>query len=114
MEKVFITKKCTHRKTLHTLKSDVFELPDNKNIGKLFSKHELLHEVPWPLNKSKQHQATNEQQGLRRNDTASISLFFPKAKIRITGPAITDSLSLVVPDEIACNQNGELSNPPSP
>ena len=36
--KVFITKKSTQRKTLHTLKADVFESPDNKNIGKLFSK----------------------------------------------------------------------------
>ena len=33
---VFITKKCTQRKTLLILKTDVFELPDEKNIGKLF------------------------------------------------------------------------------
>ena len=36
--KVFIIKKCIKRKTLHTLKTDSFEFPDNKNIGKLFSK----------------------------------------------------------------------------
>ena len=36
MEKVFIFKKSTQRKTLKTLKTDVFELPDNKIIGKLF------------------------------------------------------------------------------
>ena len=42
LEKVFITKKWTQRKTLHTLKTDVFELPDTKNIGKLFSKYELF------------------------------------------------------------------------
>ena len=38
LEKVFITKKCIQRKTSHTLKIDVFELPDNKNVEKLFSK----------------------------------------------------------------------------
>ena len=42
MEKVFIFKKSTQRKTLKTLKTDVFELPDNKIIGKLFSKYELI------------------------------------------------------------------------
>ena len=42
LEKVFITKKCTQHKTLRTLKTDVFELPDNENIGKLLSKYELL------------------------------------------------------------------------
>ena len=31
-----ITKKCTHCKAPHTLKVDVFELPDNKNVGKMF------------------------------------------------------------------------------
>ena len=35
---VFIIKKCIKSKTLHTLKTDSFEFPDNKNIGKLFSK----------------------------------------------------------------------------
>ena len=35
---VFIIKKCIKRKTLYTLKTDAFEFPDNKNIGKLFSK----------------------------------------------------------------------------
>ena len=42
LEKVFITKKYVQSKNPHTLKTDVFELPDNKNIGKLFSKYELL------------------------------------------------------------------------
>ena len=42
LEKVFITKKCTQRKILHTLKTDVFESPDNKNIGKLFSECEVF------------------------------------------------------------------------
>ena len=42
LEKVFITKTCTQCKTSHTLKTDVFELPDNRNIGKLFSKYELI------------------------------------------------------------------------
>ena len=42
LEKVFITKKFTHCKTLRTLKIDGFEIPDNKNIGKLFLKYELL------------------------------------------------------------------------
>ena len=27
----------------HNLKNDLFELPVNKNIGKLFSKYELFH-----------------------------------------------------------------------
>ena len=36
LEKVFITKKCTQRNTLHTVETHVFELPDNKNIEKLF------------------------------------------------------------------------------
>ena len=42
LEKVFITKKSTQCKTSRTLKLDGFEIPDNKNIGKLFSKYELL------------------------------------------------------------------------
>ena len=42
LEKVFITTKCTQRKTLHTLKADVFELTENKNIEKLFSKYDLF------------------------------------------------------------------------
>ena len=42
LEKVFVTKKCTNCKTSHTLKTDVFELPDNKDIRKLFSKYELF------------------------------------------------------------------------
>ena len=40
LQKSFITKKYTQSKTSHTLKIDVFELLDNKNIGKLFSKYE--------------------------------------------------------------------------
>ena len=32
----FINEKYTQCKTPHTLKIDVFELPDNKNIAKLF------------------------------------------------------------------------------
>ena len=39
---VFITWKFAHYKTSHTLKLVVFKIPDNKNIGKLFSKYELL------------------------------------------------------------------------
>ena len=39
---VFITQKFTHYKTSRTLKLDVFKIPDNENIGKLFSKYELL------------------------------------------------------------------------
>ena len=39
LEKVFITKKCTRCKTSHTLKTDIFELSDNKDIGKLFGKY---------------------------------------------------------------------------
>ena len=42
MEKVFITEKSTHCKTSLTLKIDAFEIPDNKNIGKVFSKYELF------------------------------------------------------------------------
>ena len=42
LEEVFITKKCTHCKTFHTLKTDVFELPDNKDIKKLFSQYVLF------------------------------------------------------------------------
>ena len=42
LEKVFITKKFNQFKTSPTLKTDVFEILDNKNIEKLFSKHELL------------------------------------------------------------------------
>ena len=42
LEKVFITKKWAQCKTPHTLKINACESPDNKNIGKLFSKYELL------------------------------------------------------------------------
>ena len=40
--KVFNTKKCTQRKILHTLETDLYELPDNTNIGELFSKYKLF------------------------------------------------------------------------
>ena len=39
---VFATKKFTQYKRSRTLKIDSPEIPDNKNIGKLFSKYELL------------------------------------------------------------------------
>ena len=42
LEKVYITKKFTQCKISRTLKPDVFEISDNKNIGKLFSKYELF------------------------------------------------------------------------
>ena len=42
LENVFITEKCTKCRTLHTLQIDVFDLPRNKNIEKLFSKYKLL------------------------------------------------------------------------
>ena len=42
LEKVFVTKKFTQCKALRTLKIDVFEIPDNKKIGKFFPKYKLL------------------------------------------------------------------------
>ena len=42
LEKVYITKRFTQCKRSRTLKPDVFEISDNKNIGKLFSKYELF------------------------------------------------------------------------
>ena len=42
LEKFFITKKCTLCEPSYTLKTDVFELPDHKNIETLFSKYELF------------------------------------------------------------------------
>ena len=39
---VTITWKFTHYKTSRILKLDIFKIPDKKNIGKLFSKCELL------------------------------------------------------------------------
>ena len=42
LEKVFSAKKFTQCKISCTLKIDVFKIPDNKNIGKLISKNELL------------------------------------------------------------------------
>ena len=41
VEKVFINKNFTQFKTSRTVKIDVLEIPD-KNVGKLFSKYELL------------------------------------------------------------------------
>ena len=38
LEQVIITKKCPQRKTLHILKTDVLELSDTKNIGKVLIK----------------------------------------------------------------------------
>ena len=40
LEKVFINQKFTQCKTSHSLKRDVFEIQDNKNIRELFSKYE--------------------------------------------------------------------------
>ena len=42
LEKVFVNEKFTQCKTSHTLQINEFEILDNKNIGKLFSKYELL------------------------------------------------------------------------
>ena len=42
LEKFFGNEKFTQCKTSRTLQINVFEIPDNKNIGKLFSKYELL------------------------------------------------------------------------
>ena len=39
LEKVFITNKFSQCKTSRSLKIDVFEVPDSKNVGKLFSKN---------------------------------------------------------------------------
>ena len=51
LESFFIT---TKRKTLHTWRTDVFELPDNKSIGKLFLKYQLfsvlIHLKYWYYN----------------------------------------------------------------
>ena len=41
-DNIFITQKFTHYKTSQTLKFDIFKIPDNKNIGKSFSKYELV------------------------------------------------------------------------
>ena len=42
LEKVSITKKFTQCKTSRTLKTDVFEIPDNKRNGKLLLKYECF------------------------------------------------------------------------
>ena len=42
LERVFVNKKCNRHKTSLTLQINVFEIPDNRNIWKLFSKYELL------------------------------------------------------------------------
>ena len=41
-KKIFVNKKFFQYKTSRNLQMDVFETPDNKNIGQLFSKNELL------------------------------------------------------------------------
>ena len=50
LEKVFITNIFTQCKTSRTLKIDVFKIPDNSNIRKLFSKHVLIHLKYWYCN----------------------------------------------------------------
>ena len=42
LEKTFVTKKCTQCKTSHHLKLDAFEVLDNRNIRKLFSKYQTF------------------------------------------------------------------------
>ena len=42
LEKIFITKKLTRLKKSSSLKIDVLDIPDNKNIGKLFLIYKLL------------------------------------------------------------------------
>ena len=42
LENIFNNKKFTQCKILRILKIEVFETPDNKIIGKLFSKYKLL------------------------------------------------------------------------
>ena len=42
LKKVFVNKKFAQRKTSRTLQINVFEIPYNKNIRKLFLKYELL------------------------------------------------------------------------
>ena len=42
LKKVFVTGKFTQCKASHTLQINVFEIADNKNIGKCFSKYEQL------------------------------------------------------------------------
>ena len=44
LEKFFITKKCAQRKTLHTLKNDVFELSDNEILENCFQNMDYF---PW-------------------------------------------------------------------
>ena len=63
LEKVFITKKCTQRKTLHNLKTDIFELSDNTNIAKLFSSYQKqpprgVHRKRCPENMQKIYRRT--------------------------------------------------------
>ena len=50
IEEVFVTKKLTQCKTSCTLKIKVFRIPDNKNIGKLFSKYDCfswIKQIPF-------------------------------------------------------------------
>ena len=55
LRKAFITKKFTQCKTSRIIKIEVFEIPNNKNIGKLFSKYELvfLHQANSSFDPSK-------------------------------------------------------------
>ena len=52
LEKVFITKKRTQCKPSYMLKTDVFELSNNKDIGKLFSKYVFLDQANFSFNPS--------------------------------------------------------------
>ena len=44
-----MTNKSIHCKTSHTLKIDVFEISDNKIIGKSFLKYKLFSLLPLPF-----------------------------------------------------------------
>ena len=66
--------------------------------------------LPQPFSQFRVCQGTNEQGSIVRTDTDLSSLFFLKAQTGITGITTTDSLSLVVSDEDACNQNGKPFN----
>ena len=52
LEKVFITKKRTQCEPSYMLKTDVFELSNNKDIGKLFSKYVFLDQANFSFNPS--------------------------------------------------------------
>ena len=42
LEKFFVNKTVTQCKKSRTIQMNAFEIPDNKNTGKLFSKYALL------------------------------------------------------------------------